>query len=114
MSGLQKIGRLGLGLACLVGALIVTLMATGGSVLIAERPTAPGFGRIEYIAGRSDLPRDGWRLECTYFTGRSLRKTALEIAPCHLPAPASTCPVVTCPLIAGRDGAASFKQPGLM
>ena len=102
MSGLQRLGRVGLGLAFVVGVMTLTLMATGSSVLIAERLVAPEFGRIEYIVGRSGLPTEGWQRECTYFTGRSLTKKALEIAPCNRLAPATTCPVVTCPLIEPR------------
>ena len=95
---MRRLGILALVVASLIVAGSLTLMTTGSSILVAEHATAPGLGRIEYVVGRDDLPRSGWRLECTYFTGRSLAKTHIELTRCG--PPVQNCPVQSCPLIA--------------
>ena len=97
-------GRLRLVTLAMVSLVIAAsgaLQLMGASFLVAEHPTAPGLRRVEILHGRRDLPRDEWRLECTYFTGRSLRKSHIELKPCYLPRPA--CPVARCPHIVSRQ-----------
>jgi hypothetical protein len=97
VSGLKRLG-LFMVIAASLGALgSLTLSLTGASALVGERYMLPGFGRIERIVWQGPLPRTGWSVQCTYFTGHSLYRTTIPIEPCRTFAPA--CPTPTCPFL---------------